>query len=67
MKNSTSVPHTPTRSTSTTTSPTPACGAGTSRTEHSPGAVTTAARMVRPLNARRDRSSPWLPPAPATG
>lgn len=45
VKNSTSVPHTPTRSTSTTTSPGAATGTGTSRTSYAPGAVRTNARM----------------------
>ncbi len=46
VKNSTSVPHTPTRVTSTTTWPGPAAGASTSWTAASYGAVTTNARMV---------------------
>lgn len=45
VKNSMSVPHTPTRSTSTTTSPGTATGSGTSWTSYVPGAVRTNARM----------------------
>ena len=51
MKNSTSVPQTPTRSTSTTTSPGAATGAGTSCTSPSLSPVRTYARMVRVLIA----------------
>ena len=56
VKNSTSVPQTPTRSTSTTTSPGAATGAGTSCTAYSPGAVSTNARMAGVLIVARVRA-----------
>ncbi|WP_448643017.1 hypothetical protein [Geodermatophilus sp. URMC 63] len=46
MNSSTSVLQTPTRSTSTTTSPGTAVGAGTSSTAHRPGPESTTARIV---------------------
>src|SRR5882724_4244556 len=48
LKNSMSVPHTPARSTSTTTSPRPATGASTSTTSALPGPLITNARIVAP-------------------
>src|SRR6201999_3834962 len=54
VKNSTSVPHTPTRHTSTTTSSGAGTGGSTSWTSHSPGPTTTNA-----LTGRRSASRPW--------
>src|SRR6202046_2850760 len=48
VKNSTSVPHTPARSTSTTTWPGAATGGSTPATAHWRGPVSTNARMPRP-------------------
>ena len=44
LKNSTSVPHSPTRATSMTTSPVPGRGGSTSSTAARPGPETTTAR-----------------------